>query len=67
MMAVVQNAKLTAKISRMNLAKFDRSKLLNEWDVPKNYSAVCFVILGYIDGEQPHSKPRKPNRIKIIE
>ena len=26
-----------------------------------------FVILGYIDGEQPHTKPRKPNRIKIIE
>ena len=147
MMVVVHNAKLTAKIGRMNLAKFDRSKLmggyvskeqpsniddptikngfydaptvvaifcqngfvfrvadafcmaenmvlqatelgissciisrgeetfvsdeeqklLNEWDVPKNYSAVCFVILGYIDGEQPHSKPRKPNRIKIIE
>ena len=42
-------------------------KLLNEWDVPENYSAVCFVILGYIDGEQPHTKPRKPNRIKIIE
>ena len=147
MMVAVHNAKLTAKIGRMNLAKFDRSKLmggyvskeqpsniddptikngfydaptvvaifcqngfafrvadafcmaenmvlqatelgissciisrgeetfvsdeehklLNEWDVPKNYSAVCFVILGYIDGEQPHSKPRKPNRIKIIE
>lgn len=147
MMIAVHNAKLTAKIGRMNLAKFDRSKLmggyvskeqpsniddptikngfydaptvvaifcqngfvfrvadafcmaenmvlqatelgissciisrgeetfvsdeeqklLNEWDVPKNYSAVCFVILGYIDGEQPHSKPRKPNRIKIIE
>lgn len=147
MMVAVHNAKLTAKIGRMNLAKFDRSKLmggyvskeqpsniddptikngfydaptvvaifcqngfvfrvadafcmaenmvlqatelgissciisrgeetfvsdeeqklLNEWDVPKNYSAVCFVILGYIDGEQPHSKPRKSNRIKIIE
>lgn len=42
-------------------------QLLSEWDVPENYSAVCFVILGYIDGEQPHTKPRKPNRIKIIE
>lgn len=42
-------------------------KLLNEWDVPENYSAVCFVILGYIDGEQPHSKPRKPGRVKIVE
>lgn len=26
-----------------------------------------FVILGYIDGEQPKSKPRKPGRIKIVE
>lgn len=147
MMVAVHNAELAAKIGRMNLAKFDRSKLLggyvskeqpssiddptikngfydaptvvaifcqngfsfrvadafcmaenmvlqatelgissciisrgeetfvsdagqqllSEWDVPENYSAVCFVILGYIDGEQPHTKPRKPNRIKIIE
>lgn len=41
--------------------------LLKEWGIPGNYSAVCFVILGYIDGEQPHTKPRKPDRIKIIE
>lgn len=41
--------------------------LLKEWGVPENYSAVCFVILGYIDGEQPHTKPRKPDRIKIVE
>lgn len=41
--------------------------LLKEWGVPGNYSAVCFVILGYIDGEQPHTKPRKPDRIKIVE
>lgn len=146
MMIAVHNAKLTAKIGRMNLAKFDRSKLLGgyvskeqpsciddpsmkngfydaptvvavfcqknfafrvadafcmaenmilqatelgissciisrgeetfandegqkllkEWDIPENYSAVCFVILGYIDGEQPQTKPRKANRIKII-
>ncbi len=42
-------------------------RLLKEWDIPENYGAVCFVILGYIDGEQPHTKPRKTNRIKIIE
>jgi nitroreductase len=41
--------------------------LLSQWNVPENYSAVCFVILGYIDGEQPHTKPRKPGRVKIIE
>ena len=147
MIVAVRNAELTAKIGRMNLAKFDRSRLivsyvskeqpsviddptmkngfygaptvaaifcqngfafraadafcmaenmllqatelgissciisrgeetflsdkgqalLKEWGVPGNYSAVCFVILGYIDGKQPHTKPRKPNRIKIFE
>ena len=42
-------------------------KLLEQWVIPENYSAICFVILGYIDGEQPHRKPRKENRTKIIE
>ena len=41
--------------------------LLREWEIPENYSAICFVILGYIDGEQPQTKPRKPGRVKIIE
>lgn len=45
----------------------DGKALLKEWGIPDNYSAVCFVILGYIDGEYPHSKPIKPGRIKIIE
>ena len=40
--------------------------LLKEWGVPENYIARCFVILGYIDGEQPHSKPVNQNRSKII-
>lgn len=147
MMVAVHNSELTAKIGRMNLAKFDRSKLLGgyvsreqpsniddptitngfygaptvvaifcqqgfmfrdadafvmaenmllqaaelgissciisrgeetfagadgksllaEWGIPENYGAVCFVILGYTDSEQPHFKPRKSNRIKIVE
>lgn len=41
--------------------------LLKEWEIPENYSAICFVILGYLDGEQPHTKPRKSGRVKIIE
>lgn len=48
-------------------ASDEGQNLLKEWNVPENYSAVCFVILGYIDGEQPHTKPRKANRVKIIE
>jgi nitroreductase len=42
-------------------------KLLKEWEIPDNYSAICFVILGYIDGEQPHSKPRREGRVRIVE
>ena len=42
-------------------------ELLKEWEIPENYSAICFVILGYIDGEEPHTKPRRENRTKIIE
>lgn len=42
-------------------------ELLKQWEIPENYSAICFVILGYIDGEQPHRKPRKENRTRIIE
>lgn len=42
-------------------------KMLEQWGIPENYSAICFVILGYIDGEQPHTKPRRENRTKIIE
>ena len=41
--------------------------LMREWGVPEGYACQDFVILGYIDGEQPHSKSRKPGRIKIIE
>ena len=41
--------------------------LMREWGVPEGYACQGFVILGYIDGEQPHSKPRKLGRIKIIE
>jgi nitroreductase len=41
--------------------------LLREWEVPENYVAQCFVILGYLDGEAPQTKPRKPGRVKVIE
>jgi nitroreductase len=41
--------------------------LLRVWEVPENYSAICFVTLGYIDGQPPHAKPRRPDRVKIIE
>lgn len=42
-------------------------KLMEEWGVPSGYACQGFVILGYVDGELPHTKPRKPGRVKIIE
>lgn len=41
--------------------------LLKDWGVPQGYIARCFVILGYINGDQPNPKPRKQDRSKIIE
>lgn len=41
--------------------------LLKEWDIPKNYVARCFVLLGYCKGKYPIEKPRKANRSRIIE
>lgn len=43
------------------------SALLKEWDIPENYVARCFVLLGYCKGEYPTAKPRKANRSRIIE
>lgn len=48
-------------------ANYEGAKLLKEWGVPENYSCVCFVILGYIDGKAPETKPRNSGRVKIIE
>lgn len=42
-------------------------EMMREWEVPEGYTCQGFVIFGYIDGEQPHSKPRKPGRIKVVE
>lgn len=39
---------------------------LQEWEIPANYIARCFVLLGYCDGEYPQVKPRKENRSRII-
>lgn len=41
--------------------------LLREWGVPEHYTARCFVILGYVDGEYPKEKPRRAGRYKIVE
>ena len=48
-------------------SSLEGQELLEKWKIPENYSAVCFVILGYIDGEQPHTRPRRQGRVMIIE
>ena len=40
---------------------------LREWEIPENYIARCFVLLGYCDGEYPQAKPRKESRGRIVE
>lgn len=42
-------------------------RLMKEWNVPEGYTCQGFVVLGIIDGEQPHARPRRSGRIKIIE
>ena len=48
-------------------ASEEGQRLMRDWKVPQGYACQGFVILGYIDGEQPHSKPRRPGRVQIIE
>lgn len=42
-------------------------ELMRAWGVPEGYACVCFVILGYRDGEPPHRKPRKPGASLVVE
>jgi nitroreductase len=43
------------------------SRFLEEWEIPRNYIARCFVLLGYCQGDYPQEKPRKEGRYKIID
>jgi nitroreductase len=42
-------------------------KLLADWGIPETYTARCFILLGYCDGEYPAPKPRKGSRNIILE
>ena len=42
-------------------------KLMKDWKVPDGYACQGFEVLGYIDGKQPHRKPRKPGRIVVVD
>ena len=45
----------------------DGEKFLTQWEIPKNYIARCFVLLGYLDGAEPSPKNLHEGRYKIIE
>lgn len=42
-------------------------RLMKEWEIPENYTARCFVLLGWCQGKYPDPKPRRAGRIKIID
>lgn len=70
MVLEAQNLGISSAIIARGEETFDNEigkQLLSKWNVPEGYIARCFVILGYIDGEYPKSKPRKDERSKIIE
>ena len=41
-------------------------QLLKKWEIPENFIARCFVLLGYIEGTEPHGKIRYEGRVKIV-
>ena len=42
-------------------------KVQKEWGVDESYQAKIHIALGYPDGTTPQGKPRKENRIKVVE
>ena len=48
------------------ISKEERS-LVKSPDISDNDSAICFVIPGHIDGAYPQTKPRKADRVKIVD
>ena len=44
----------------------DGEKLLSQWQIPEGYIALCFVLLGYVDGNLPSTKKLHEGRFKIV-
>ncbi len=42
-------------------------KFLEEWEIPQEYTARCFVLLGYIEDPEPSRKILHEGRFRIIE
>ena len=45
---------------------FDGKNFLSEWQIPEDYIARCFVLLGYINGAKPSQKKIRSDRFIII-
>ena len=45
---------------------YGREKM-QQWSVPQGYAPRCFVLLGYVNGDYPKEKPRKPGRCVIVK
>ncbi|MDR1579055.1 MAG: nitroreductase family protein [Synergistaceae bacterium] len=41
-------------------------RLQEEWDIDKGMEAKIHVILGYADSARPSAKPRKGNRVRVV-
>ena len=44
----------------------DGRKFLSQWEIPEDYIARCFVLLGYLDGAEPSQKKIYPDRFRIF-
>lgn len=42
-------------------------RLMKAWELPEEYTARCFVLLGWCRGTYPAPKPRRAGRIRIID
>lgn len=43
------------------------AKLLDEWNIPKDYTARCLISLGYCSTEYPKTRTPRADRARIIE
>ena len=41
-------------------------KFLDDWEIPEGYIAMCFVLLGYIDGSEHSPKKLHEGRFRIV-
>ncbi len=53
--------------SRLLFQSAEVNALREKLALPEGYEHVCLVALGYTDGEQPKTPPRKPGRVNYLD